>query len=289
MPLVAIVGHKGFNSNLQQFHVDAHCGDPDEGDGTERCHPQVCIDCAVLAGIGSRAQATARHRGSSPDSIRGRRRGPDRPRFGSGESRMTDSHADTGGTQELATLVKWLEQTEATSVKMVIKPAIPAMLPDQYNSTNSMASYRTQDSFSGVIPAPDGSLNGSSDSWRFKGDDINSINSQNAGSSAYNGGRLSQAMEYTSTASYTSENGTEHHRRESDVSSGARAAAREAAYKAAIEANNAARRAFEESKATAKAQREAMKLAKRATGPGASPLAANSDSLPAHANAERDK
>ncbi|KAJ3023259.1 UNVERIFIED_CONTAM: hypothetical protein HDU68_008703 [Siphonaria sp. JEL0065] len=177
---------------------------------------------------------------------------------------------------ELATLLKWVAQTKATSIKMIVNPAFPSMLPDQYNSTNSMASFRTQDSFSGVIPTPEGAFN-STDSWRYNSQGLaTSFSSQQQRP-------LSQAMDYSSQGSFTSEYNqpqhTERTRQDSDASkladSKINSIAREAAYKAAIEANNAARRAFEESKQAARANREQQKSSRRTGG-------SSNDNLPAY-------
>ncbi|KAJ3082148.1 hypothetical protein HDU99_003522 [Rhizoclosmatium hyalinum] len=182
---------------------------------------------------------------------------------------MIDSDA------ELTTLLKWVIHTKATTIKMTVTPAFAGGF-DQYNSTNSMASYRTQDSFSGVIPAPDGSMN-STDSWRFRPESFHNRDSQ--GSVSYQNRPLSQAMEYNSQASVTSDYNQQLDRLHHDISSdGAKnlpestSILRQAQYKAAIEANNAARKAFEESKQAARAQREQIKNARRAGG----------DNLPAY-------
>ncbi|KAJ3235105.1 hypothetical protein HDU78_005484 [Chytriomyces hyalinus] len=185
---------------------------------------------------------------------------------------------------ELATLIKSLSKTQASTVKMTVTPSNNHIMPDHYNSTSSMASYRTQDSFSGIIPAPNGCV-ASTDSWKFKSEEYASFNSQSHGSSALSMRPLSQAMEAPVAAQ--SDSFSEPQRmRHSQAMDGeaqttkdfaAAAAAREAAYKAAIDANNAAKRAFEEQRASAKAARELAKSSRRGGGADALPPYANQD------------
>ncbi|KAJ3236843.1 hypothetical protein HDU81_010309 [Chytriomyces hyalinus] len=186
---------------------------------------------------------------------------------------------------ELATLVKSLSKTQAATVKMTVTPSNSHIMPDHYNSTSSMASYRTQVEFSyvSIIPAPNGCV-ASTDSWKFKSEEYASFNSQSHGSSALSMRPLSQAMEAPVAAQNDSFSEPQRMRHSQAMDGEAQttkdfaaaAAAREAAYKAAIDANNAAKRAFEEQRASAKAARELAKSTRRG-GADALPPYANQD------------
>ncbi|KAJ3136765.1 hypothetical protein HK100_001339 [Physocladia obscura] len=198
-----------------------------------------------------------------------------------GDQILIDSDA------ELTTLLKWIGQTKKTSIKVLVNSTGVTPGIDQYSSATSMASFRTQDSFVGAIPAPSAHLS-SNDSWRFKSDQYSS---QEASPTTNSTNPQLQGLEYHSQPIFANEYVAPlHSERDRHGSTDSKSlgeskinsVAREAAYKAAIEANNTARRAYEESRMAAKANREAKKNARRngGNGGGSSELSSGDNHLP---------